>query len=171
MALDAPRLEMDEIRHRVLPQSDQRVEHRDIAYRAMHVTAELMAGWCATIVLDATYTAATCRMELMQVVHRVDGILFVVECHVDAAVAVERFTQRGAHPAIDLTPERVAALARDYPYSAEACAVAHATPAELALTTVIGHLDTSPLGLADGATWCGRGRTREATSGGFARTV
>lgn len=159
--LSAPHLSMDEFRQRMLPQSDQRVEHRDIAYRAMHLAAELMAPWCPVVVVDATYTARTCRADLLQVVERVSGHLFVVECHVDPATAEQRLATRHMHPAVDLTPARVVALAQDYPYSDAVVAVSD----DGARTRLIHSLTrsvTEPLSAAGRVEWCLRGQLREA---------
>jgi len=115
-ALTAPHLEMDRFRERLLPHGDQRVDDRDIAYNAMHYAAELLAPSSEKVVLDATYTAAACRRGLVEVVQRCRGTMLVIECRVSVASAVERYCRRGLHPALDLSAERVAVLARDYPY-------------------------------------------------------
>jgi uncharacterized protein len=122
-ALGAPHLEVDAFRQRLLPDSDQRLEHRDIAYRAMHLAAELLGRWCSTTVLDATYATEPCRVAVADLVERTGDTLTLVECHVDPEVAVGRLAARGSHPAVDLTPERVAVLAATYPYSDEAYAI------------------------------------------------
>lgn len=158
--LAAPHLEMDRFRRRVLPLSDLRVEHRDIAYRAMHVAAELMAPLCPVLILDATYTAAVCRRDLMQVVERVKGGLYVIECHVDATVAVERFVRRGDHPAVDLTPQRVAMLADGYRYCAGAFAVGGRSQGA-DLSSVVQYVRGLPLDRARRIRWERRGGARE----------
>jgi hypothetical protein len=120
----APHLEVDYVRTRILPVSDQRVEDRDVAYNAMHLAAELMAPWSHTVILDATYTAAVCRTALVEVAERSAAELFVIECRISAAAAAERFLQRRPHPAIDLTIERVKSLAAGYPYGSDVPGVA-----------------------------------------------
>jgi predicted kinase len=157
--LDAPRLEMDGFRRRILPVSRQTVEDRDVAYRAMHCAAESMAPWCRTIVLDATYTAATCRRELVDVVQQTAGDLFVIECHVDPAVAVKRFLERTDHPAVDLDVGRVGMLAENYPYFSAACAVEVEKDEAAACGS---HLPLGvPLHRDARAAWCRRGQPRE----------
>jgi predicted kinase len=121
--LGMPHLEMDRFRQRLMPGAGQQVEQRDLAYRAMHLTAELMAPWCGTVVLDATYAAQICRTELIRAIERLGATLVVVECHVDVATAVARYEARREHTAVDLTVERVALLAASYPYSDQVCAV------------------------------------------------
>jgi len=158
--LDGPHLEVDRVRLRVLPESEQRVEDRNIAYRAMHLTAELLAPRCSTIVLDATYTAAPCRAGLVEVVERVGGKLFVVECRVAPETAVARFEGRRDHPAVDLTAARVAELARDYPYFGSAHVLDSIPTADL-LPNVIHVLESSPLDRAARARWRDRGQPRE----------
>ena len=161
----APHLEADRFRDRVVPQSDQRVEHRDIAYRAMHFTAELMAPHCSTLILDATYAAEDCRTQLMQVVERVAGGLLVVECHVSARLAVERFLRRGAHPAIDLTAERVARLAAGYRYLETAFAIGAGRGAEDELSSALQYARSEPFDASQRRLWCLRGQPRETGLG------
>jgi len=170
-ALGAPHLEMDQIRRRTLPASDQRVEDRDVAYRAMHVAAELMAPWCGTVILDATYSAALCRADLSAAIERTGGALFVIECHVSAPLAVERFRRRGTHPAVDLTPARVAALANRYRHFTEACAV-HLNDARRppSPADVRRYLAGPPLDAAGRARWCRRGTARERPRTSSGRT-
>jgi hypothetical protein len=134
----------------------------------MHFTAELMAPWCATLILDATYTAAVCRNDLTQVVDRVDGTLFLVECHVSADVASGRFVRRrGPHPAVDLTTDRVAALAAGYPYFAGACVVDLGAD-RTDFPRVLEYVQGGPLGRSSRAAWVRLGQPREATSAGAA---
>jgi predicted kinase len=171
-ALSAPHLEMDRFRERVLPHGDQRVEDRDVAYKAMHFAAELLAPWCRTIVLDATYTAAICRHWLVDVVDQSGGTLVVIECRVSVVSAVERWTRRAAHPALDLTAERVAMLARDYPYSPATCHV-DVGSLELDLVALTQRAAGEPLTAAACADWCHQGNPRESipASGGRARSA
>jgi predicted kinase len=171
-ALSAPHLEMDRFRERVLPHSDQRVQDRDIAYRAMHFAAELLAPWCRTIVLDATYTAALCRRWLVDVVDQTGGTLVVIECRVSVAAAVERWTKRAAHPALDLSADRVAMLARDYPYFPANCLV-DVESLELDFVALAQRAAGEPLTAAACTDWCRQGNPREssAASGGCARVA
>jgi predicted kinase len=159
--LDAPHLEMDQFRSRLLVGSDQRVEHRDIAYRAMHFAAELLAPRCRTIVLDATYTAEVCRAELWGIAQRVSGLLSIVECRVSAAIAEQRFRERGTHPARDLTGQRVRALTMTYPYYERPEVIVAYAP-DVAIARLVGEALDKRLNDSDGLAWCACGLPRES---------
>jgi predicted kinase len=159
--LGAVRLEMDHFRLRLLPQSRHSVEDRDVAYRAMHLTAEIVARQSAHVVVDATYTAAPCRAGLVEAVERVNALLFLIECHVDAALAVRRFRLRGAHAAVDLTESRVAALAVEYPYFALAYPVVSSPERDLDVGQVVSHLGRRPLDRAARTRWVASGLDRD----------
>jgi hypothetical protein len=86
----------------------------------------------------------------------------VIECHVSADLAVERFGRRGSHPAVDLTPARVAALANRYSHFTEACAVRGDDERRQPLPAgVRRYLAGPPLNAAGRARWCRRGLARE----------
>jgi predicted kinase len=159
--LGAVRLEMDRFRLRLLPDSRHSVEDRDIAYRAMHLTTEIVARQSAHVVVDATYTAASCRAGLIEAVERVNAVMFLIECHVDAALAVRRFRQRGPHAAADLTESRVAALAAEYPYFALAYPVVWSPDRDLDVGQVVRRLGQRPLDRAARERWSASGLTRE----------
>jgi predicted kinase len=161
----APHLEMDRFRERVLPFSEQCVEHRDVAYRAMHFTAELMAPFRSLVVMDATYTASACRTDLMSVVERLGASLCVFECHVSAQTAVERFLRRGRHPAVDLNAARVARLALAYPYFGSAFAIGEDAGAAGDLSRATQYLRSDPPGLLNRRHWCRHGQPREKGQG------
>jgi predicted kinase len=161
--LGAPHLEVDEFRRRLLPRSDLRVEDRDVAYRAMHVTAELLASRWPHLVLDATYTAEPCRSELVEVVTRVRGVLSLVECRVTPTVADGRFRRRRSHPAHDLTSARVVSLAQAYPYHRGTLAIAADTRGGGIARVLPAVLDRS-LDAGEMALWCASGLPREATA-------
>jgi predicted kinase len=149
---------MDSIRQRLLPQSDHRIDDRDIAYRAMHFAAELLVSYSGALILDATYARASCRTELSDVAIRLNGDLFVIECHVGADVAQERFHRRRVHPALDLTPDRINRLAASYPYFRAACAMSGTTQPDH-LARAIRHLQTTPpLSVSEHSEWCRRGQ-------------
>jgi predicted kinase len=159
----APHLEMDRFRDRLLPFSDQRLEDRELAYRAMHFTAELMAPYCPTLVLDATYTAQVCRIHLAEMAERLEASLFVIECHVSAQLAVERFLRRDTHPAVDLTANRVARLAAAYRYFAGAYPIGAIHAVNDELSGAIRFLDLDPLGADKYRLWCLQGQPRDDT--------
>jgi hypothetical protein len=138
----------------------------------MHFAAELLAPWCKTVVLDATYTAAICRRGLVDVVDRTGGTLVVIECRVSISSAVERWVRRAAHPALDLTAERVAELARDYPYFSAPPRVG-AESLELDFVVLAQRAAGEPLTAAACADWCNHGSSRKSceASGGGVRGV
>ena len=111
-------LQMDEIRRRLIPDSDHRREHREIAYRAMHFVAELLLGHGQSVVVDATYRRRRDREEIAKIADRTRAALFFIQCAVPFEVAALRFRERkNQHPAVDLTEQRVMRLAREFPYS------------------------------------------------------
>ena len=125
--LSAPHLEMDRFRERVLPHGDQRVEDRDVALQG-HAFRGRTAGAMVQVrisSLDATYTACEWCRPLARRRRGSDlaGRWVVLSARVSVALAVERWARRAAHPALDLTAERVAMLARDYPYFPATCRV------------------------------------------------
>ena len=152
---------MDQFRCRLLADSDQRVEDRDIAYRAMHLAAELLAPWCPTIVLDATYTAHVCRAELWYIVQHARGVLSVIECCVSPTTAETRWRARGMHPARDLTPQRVRTLATSYPYSNRPPIVS--SGGDVALASLVRELRATCLNDTEGAAWSANGLERESS--------
>jgi predicted kinase len=159
-ALGAPHLQMDWFREQILPDSDQRVEHRDIAYRAMHVAAEVVVNCTAMVIVDATYTAAPCRRDLVRRIERSSGDLAIVECHVDAAVARQRLAGRGAHPAVDLTPERASRLAAGYRYFDGAYAVWPGRGDE-SLEGLLEYVRRHEPDAREREAWCRAGQPRE----------
>lgn len=112
-------LELDHIRVRLMP-SDHGREARQIAYRAMALTAEHLSKVAATPLLDATYGPFEARRELVAVAAGLNAHLYVVQCEVTPDEAAARFLRRMAtnprHGATDLTEERVRRLAEEYPY-------------------------------------------------------
>jgi predicted kinase len=160
-ALDIPHLEMDRARARILPDSDQRVEHRDIAYRAMHYAAEQLLLRGTSVVLDATYTASVCRRDALEMTDRAGATFYLFECEVPPAVARERFRTRADHPAVDLTPSRVAMLADEYPYFDRACRVRTLVAGDAHPSRLLEHLRSQPLDIIARIAWRQLGRPRE----------
>src|ERR1051325_847079 len=73
-------LEVDAIRQRILPDSDQNIEDRDTAYRAMHLMAELLLRQGATVVVDATYTREIHRKEIAAIRKTVETHAALIQC-------------------------------------------------------------------------------------------
>jgi predicted kinase len=115
--LGFPHLEMDMIRVRLMPDSKHDRDDRQIAYRAMHVVADWLLASGVSVILDATYGPSEQRREVETIAVRRGVPVFLIECRTPVRVAVSRFvSQRHEHPAADLTPSRVEALAGSYPY-------------------------------------------------------
>ena len=113
-----PHLSMDATRQRILPGAAHTRADRQVAYRAMHLAAELLLRAGASAVLDAPYGHPEDRAELAQIVTAAAGELRLIECRVSPETAVRRFRDRGPDSVrLDLTPEIVAQMVRDYRYS------------------------------------------------------
>lgn len=111
-------LQMDQIRVELYPDSDQRKEHREAAYREMHKRAERLLRRGQGVIVDATYQPFNQREDLQRVAERSSVPVYVIECIVTPQEAVHRFRDRSAgHPAVDLTSSRVEELARKFPFS------------------------------------------------------
>ena len=140
-------LEMDAVRVRLLPDSAHTRQDRAVAYRAMHLGAELLAASCATVIVNACYGRAEDLSDLEEAAGRAGAALYLIECTVPPEIAVERARQRwGNHPGVDLTPERVIELVSGYPFSGEGVTVDSTLPIDTALAKVEEYLSTgSPL--------------------------
>lgn len=113
-------LQMDRICDRLIPNSAHGPKHREISYRAMHLAAELMLSHGHSVILDATYRHDRHRQSLKEIARRAGAELYRIQCVVSKAAALERFASRVKHPAIDLTPQRVARQLAAYPYTDDA---------------------------------------------------
>jgi len=154
-ALGGVRLDVDEIRLALLPASNQSVEDRNIAYRAMHLTTRfLVVAGVSPLFITATYTRHEPRRLLAEVAseHAVD--VFVVQCRVDAGVAVERFSRRPTgHAAVDLTADAVVDASATYPFTHGALVVDTDRPIADVVSDVRALLSAGvPTSLRD---WCG----------------
>ncbi len=130
-------LEMDRIRQRLLPESDQRQKDRDLAYRAMHLMAEYLVGLGHSVILDATYG----RPEMREAAAGLGAPILVVQCQAPGEVAVERFRARApGHGAVDLTKSRVLELNASFEYSSEALVLDTSQPIEVCMAQVRKYL-------------------------------
>jgi hypothetical protein len=135
-------LEMDAIRVRLLPESAHTRDDRRIAYRAMHLAAELLAARGQDVIVDACYGHEEDRSEIAQIAVRLGVPLLVVECHVPAHVAVARHAaRRETHPGLDLTEQRVEEMVRGWVFSAGAVAVDSTRPVEEGLGRIEAALE------------------------------
>jgi predicted kinase len=113
-------LEMDAFRVRLLPEAAHTREDRQIAYRAMHYTAELLVERGHSVIVNASYSHSENRREIEEIASRREVALFLVECKVSPEIAVERSRERrGSHPGLDLTDERVIDLVTGFPFFGE----------------------------------------------------
>jgi len=117
--LGVAHLEMDAIRIRLIHDSKHEEAHRDIAYRAMHDSAELLLKAQKVVVIDATYTRALQRRELKNLADRLGANVYLIQCSTGPETAVARLQARppGTHAAADLTPESIRTAASSYSYA------------------------------------------------------
>lgn len=111
--------QMDQIRKRLFPESQQEAEHRKIAYAAMHMIAEEFLTRDKSMIVDATYGPIEQRKAIESIAQERGAQLYLIECKVPVNVAVDRFVnhrKHGEHPAVDLTSEKVASLVQGFPY-------------------------------------------------------
>jgi uncharacterized protein len=143
-------LEMDAIRVRLLPDAAHTREDRMVAYRAMHLAAELLASRGESVIVNASYRHACDRREIEAIALRTRTPLYLVEFTVTPEVAVARSrARRSAHPGSDLTDERVTDLVVHFPFFRGGLIVDSEEPAEAILARVLHHL-SSPQGLKYG---------------------
>jgi predicted kinase len=109
-------LQMDSIRRSLIPESHTKND-RNIAYRAMHLLAEYLILSNQSVILDATYLRFEHRDAVENIARALRCAVYLVECRIPPAIAVERFRTRSDHPAIDLTAELVSENAVHFPYS------------------------------------------------------
>jgi predicted kinase len=118
MERDWPYLAMDATRVRLLPESHHTRDDRAVAYRAMHLCAELLLAHDKTTILDAPYGHREDREDVAALLTRTGASFHLIECAVTPETAVERFHARlGTHPGLDLTEERVRRIVREYRFS------------------------------------------------------
>jgi predicted kinase len=107
---------MDATRRRILPGAAHTRADRQVAYRAMHLAAELLLGAGANAILDAPYGHQEDREELARIAAGADVRL--IECRVSPEAAVRRFRERGPDAVrLDLTEELVGRMVREFPYT------------------------------------------------------
>ncbi len=134
-------LEMDAIRVRLMPGAAHTRADREVAYRAMHLAAELLARCGQSVIVNAGYSHACDRREIEEVALRTRAPLLLVEFTVTPATAVARSrARRATHPGADLTDQRVAELVAGFPYFRGGLVVDGEAPAEANLTRVLDYL-------------------------------
>ena len=111
-----PLLSMDATRRRILPGAAHTRAARQVAYRAMHLAAELLLAAGAGAILDAPYGHQEDREELARI--GADADVRLIECRLSPETAVRRFRQRAPDPVrLDLTEELVRQMVREYLYT------------------------------------------------------
>jgi len=111
-----PVVSMDATRRRILPGAAHTRADRQVAYRAMHLAAELLLGTGASAILDAPYGHQEDREELARIAAGADVRL--IECVVSPETAVRRFRERGPDAVrLDLTEELVGRMVLEFPYT------------------------------------------------------
>ncbi len=139
-------LDLDEVRVRVLPDSSQSLEDREVAYRAMHLCAELLLAAGNDVILVATYSRTRPRLQLEHICSQAGAALFIVECVVPVELAVERYrNRRDNHPATDLTQDRVRKLVKHYPYSHLGLSTDTSVSQTECLRQIRAYINTSPV--------------------------
>jgi hypothetical protein len=138
-------LELDEIHCRLIPESSHTGKERDITYRAMHLMTECFLQVGSTVILDATYARPETRDDLKTLTSATDVPVFVIQCRVDPATAMRRFSERrGSHQAKDLTLERVQSLAQEFRYDRLGLNLDTAESFEQCLGRIRSYLETNP---------------------------
>jgi predicted kinase len=110
-------LHVDAILTAMKPGSDRCLEDRRLAYDVAARAIKPVLGRGLSAVLDCTYSRKEYREQVVKSVPD-DVPLVVIEFLVSVAAALERFENRQAHHAIDLTPAIVADKVGTYPYGA-----------------------------------------------------
>ena len=107
-------LEVDDIRQRLLPDSDQRIEDRDIAYRGMHLLADHLGRSGQSVIVNATYNRDLHRKEVASIAAKVA----LIQCRASLETVVSRFRSRApGHAALDLTEDLVRELWTNFAWS------------------------------------------------------
>jgi len=110
-------LHVDAILTAIKPESDRCLEDRRLAYEVAARAIKPVLDRGLSAVLDCTYSRKEYRQQVVDYVPD-DVPLVVIEFLVGVDVALERFENRQAHHAVDLTPAIVADKVRTYPYGA-----------------------------------------------------
>jgi uncharacterized protein len=122
--LNFTHLDVDALRQQFLPDSDQRLEDRDIAYRKMHWFAEQLLRLGKSVIVNATYNREIHRKELAAMLKTVHSRVGLLQCRVPLETVVSRFKSRPpGHAALDLTEDLVRELWRNFAWSSDGVVV------------------------------------------------
>ena len=134
--------EMDWFRVRLLPDSRHTREDRAVAYRAMHVAAELLLKRGETVIINAGYSHAPERDEARRIARETGSSCHWVEFTVPVELAIDRnHRRRLSHPGLDLTPQHVRELVETFPYTYEGLVVDSRRPVEECAAMVEGWVE------------------------------
>ena len=138
---------MDSIRARILPDAAHTRGDRQVAYRAMHLTARTVIGLGFDCIVNASYSHRLDREEL----ERIGVPVFLIECHVTPEVAVERSARRRhAHPGFDLSEERIRELVAAFPFSGLGLSIDSREPIDACLAAIKHYLaEANPVRAGD----------------------
>ncbi len=139
-----PHLQMDTTRRRIMPDSPHTRADRAVAYRAMHMAAELLVRHGVSVIVDAPYGHEQDRREIEEIVRSTGAALRWIECKVSVDTAVRRFHARGPDSIrLDLTGELVGEMVRAYRYTGSGLLLeTEAAPAEENFARIERFLDT-----------------------------
>ena len=109
-------LDVDAIRQRVLPNSGQKIEDRDIAYREMHRLAESALRSGRSVIVNATYNRAVHRKAAASI----SNGAMLIQCRAPLETVLSRFRSRPpGHAALDLTEDLVRELWTNFAWSSD----------------------------------------------------
>jgi len=114
-ALSGVHVQVDAVLTTILPDSDRCLEDRRLAYEIAARAIKPIVDRGRSTVLDCTYSRKEYRRQMVSHVPA-DVPLVVLEFQVSVKVALDRFQNRRAHHAIDLTPAIVGEKVAAYPY-------------------------------------------------------
>lgn len=143
-------LQLDLILRQLMPNSQHGRADRDVAYKAMHLTAEELLRGGRSVLLDATYSAGEHRSTVEALVTALAVPLYLIECQVSPDVATRRFADRPPHLARDLTEERVRDVVSRYCYAGRGLTLSETNPFAANLAQAEDYLQNAAPLLVDG---------------------
>jgi adenylate kinase family enzyme len=108
-------LHVDAILSSILPDSDRCLRDRLLAYEICARAIKPVLDRSLAPILDCSYSRKEFRSHVVNNVQSNDTLV-VIEFRISVETALERFSRRRNHGAIDLTRELVADRAKTYPY-------------------------------------------------------
>ena len=136
-----PDLAIDSILRRILPESSFGETDRNLAYRVLGLTVEVLLAAGKGVIVDGTFGRAPHLQDLEAVAANFRTPVVLVECRTDVDLALKRFRSRGGrHPAVDLDEERVERLNRSYPYRFKGLVLDTSRSVDECLTEIRRHI-------------------------------